>query len=231
MRIGILAHSFSSAFRIFEAVEDSARREVFIILSPSPHRSAWSSRVVNAARLVLLSLKGFNSKPIQLLMTGRLVFLRDPFHDKRSVDALVKLKLDVGLHKTGVIYRDATIQAFRLGILNHHIGILPDYRGRSVLEWSILRGDRVGVTVFFVDTGIDTGSRILISEQVDISGFQSVAAAKQYLFSLDQVFFRRALSLLESEAEFQLNDGSGRRYFVMSKLFSSVVEQLLRDNI
>ena len=115
-------------------------------------------------------------------MTGRLVLLREAFHDKRSVDTLVKLKLDVGLHKAGVIYRDATIQAFHLGILNHHIGILPAYRGRSVLEWSVLRGDRVGVTVFFIDTGIDTGSRILLSEQIDISSFQSVAEAKQYLF-------------------------------------------------
>ncbi len=187
--------------------------------------------MANLARLVLLSLKEFNSKPLQLLVTGRLVLLREAFHVKRSVDTLVKLKLDVGLHKAGVIYRDATIQAFHLGILNHHIGILPAYRGRSVLEWSILRGDPVGVTVFFIDTGIDTGSRILISEQVDISSFQSVAEAKQYLFSLDKVFFRRAVSLLEGEAEFQLNDGSGRRYFVMSELFSSVVEQLLRDKI
>jgi len=231
MRIGILAHSFSSAFPIFEAVEDSPRREVFIILSPSPYRSAWTSLLANLARLVLLSLKEFNSKPLQLLATGRLVLLPEPFHDKRSVDALMNLKLDVGLHKAGVIYRDATIQAFHLGILNHHIGILPAYRGRSVLEWSILRGDRAGVTVFFIDTGIDTGSRILISEQVDISSFQSVAKAKQYLFSLDTVFFGRAVSLLESEAAFQLNDDSGRRYFVMSKLFSSVVERLLRDKI
>lgn len=154
-----------------------------------------------------------------------------PFHDQKSVATLKKLRLDVGLHKAGVIYRDVTIDSFRLGILNHHIGILPAYRGRSVLEWSILQGHPVGVTVFFIDAGIDTGARILISEEVDVSGCKSVAAAKQYLFDLDRVFFPKALALLsESSPSFQLNDGTGSRYFVMSKLFEGVVDRLLQAN-
>ena len=223
MRIGILAHSFSSAFEIYKAID----HDVFIILSPSPHRSAWTSYLANFTRIVLATLKGF--KPLQLFMTGRLILLRGPLHDPKSVDTLTKLNLDVGLHKAGVIYRDITIHAFRLGILNHHIGILPAYRGRSVLEWSILQGDPVGVTVFFIDTGIDTGARILLSEEVDISSCRSVTEAKQYLFSLDKVFFPRALALLsEGHKAFQLNDGSGHRYFVMSKLFTGVVEKLLQ---
>jgi methionyl-tRNA formyltransferase len=226
MRIGILAHSFTSAFAIYRAVADIAGHEVFIILSPSPHRSAQSSHLANLARLLLTSLKGF--KPLQLLTTGRLIFLRGPFHDQQSVATLKKLRLDVGLHKAGVIYRDTTINAFRLGILNHHIGLLPAYRGRSVLEWSILQGDAVGITVFFIDTGIDTGARILISEAVDISGCRSVAEAKEYLFNLDRVFFPKALALLtDSNPSFQLNDGTGPRYYVMSKLFQAVVDQLL----
>ena len=229
MRIGILAHSFSSAFAIYKAVEDTAGRELFIILSPSPRRSVWTSYLANLARLILSSLKGFDVKPLQLFATGRLIFLGGPLHDQKAVDRLKKLSFDVGLHKAGVIYRDVTIEAFRLGILNHHIGILPGYRGRSVLEWSVLQGDAVGITVFFIDTGIDTGARILLSQEIDISGFKSVAEAKEYLFNLDQVFFPKALALLaDSKPSFQLNDGTGRRYFVMSKLFQGVVDQLLQ---
>src|SRR5215204_1740227 len=229
MRTGILAHSFSSAFAIYKAVEDMPGQEVFIILSPSPHRSTLTSHLANVARLVLISVKGVDLKPLRLFATGRLIFLRRPFDDQASVDVLTKLRLDVGLHKAGVIYRDVTINAFRLGILNHHIGILPAYRGRSVLEWSILQGDAVGITVFFIDTGIDTGARILMSEEVDISGCKSVTEAKEYLFNLDQVFFRKALALIcDSKPSFRLNDGSGRRYFVMSKLFQEVVDQLLK---
>ena len=226
MRIGILAHSFSSAFTLYKAVEEMRDHEVFIILSPSPHRSAWTSYLANVARLI----QSLDTKALQLFFSRRVVQLRRPLHHPRSVETLRKLKLDVGLHKAGVIYRDVTIDAFRLGILNHHIGILPAYRGRSVMEWSILQGDPVGITVFFIDKGIDTGSRLLLSERVDISNFSSITEAKQYLFNLDKVFFPKALALInEATPTFQLNDGSGRRYFVMSKLFEGVVEQLLNS--
>ena len=236
MRIGILAHSFSSAFAIYQAVEQVPGHDVFIILSPSPHRSTLTNHVANLTRVGSASLKGFDRKPLHLLTSGRLIFLRHALHDERSVATLKSLKLDVGLHKTGVIYRDVTIDAFSLGILNHHIGILPAYRGRSVVEWSILQGDPVGITVFFVDTGIDTGSRVLISEKVDISIeikqilLRSVTEAKKYLFDLDRVFFPKALALLsDSKPTFGVNDRSGRRYFVMSNLFQGVVDQLLQD--
>ncbi|HEY0365274.1 MAG TPA: formyltransferase family protein [Pyrinomonadaceae bacterium] len=231
MRTAILAHSFSSAFAIYKAVEDMPGQEVFIILSPSPRRSTLTSRLANLAWLVLISVKGVDLKPLRLFATGRLIFLRSPFDDQASVDVLRKLRLDVGLHKAGVIYRDVTINAFRLGILNHHIGILPAYRGRSVLEWSILQGHAVGITVFFIDTGIDTGARILMSEEVDISAYKSATEAKEYLFNLDRVSFRKALTLLtDSKPSFQLNDGTGPRYFVMSKLFQGVVDELLQAN-
>ena len=229
MRTGILAHSFSSAFTLYKALEDMPDQEVFVILSPSPHRSALTSYVANLTRLVLTSLKSLDPTPLRLFITRRLIFLGQPLHNEQSVDAITKLRLDVGLHKAGVIYRDVTINAFSLGILNHHIGVLPAYRGRSVMEWTMLQGDAVGITVFFIDAGIDTGARILLSEQVDISSRKSIAEAKQYLFSLDQVFFRKALALLsDGKPAFQVNDGSGRRYFVMSKLFEGVVEQLFQ---
>ena len=229
MRTAILAHSFSSAFGIYKALSDIPGQEVFIILSPPPHRSTLTSHLVNLARLVLTSLKGFDLEPLQLMATRRLILLRGPFHEHESVATLKKLSFDVGLHKAGVIYRDVTIDAFRLGILNHHIGILPAYRGRSVMEWSILQGDTVGITVFLIDAGIDTGSRILMSEEIDISGCKSVSEAKGYLFNLDQVFFPKALKLLTGgKPSFQLNDGTGPRYFVMSRLFERVVDQLLQ---
>lgn len=227
MRIGILAHSFSSAFELYKAVEEIREHDVFIILSPSPNRSASTSFLANFARLVQTSVK--DSDTLRLFRTRRLVQLRRPLDHARSVETLKKLNLDVGLHKAGVIYRDVTINAFRLGILNHHIGILPAYRGRSVMEWSILQGDAVGITVFFIDAGIDTGSRIVLTEKVDVSGYSSITEAKQFLFGLDKVYLPKALALInDSPPTFQLNDGSGKRYFVMSKLFEGVVEQLLR---
>jgi folate-dependent phosphoribosylglycinamide formyltransferase PurN len=57
------------------------------------------------------------------------------------------------------------------GTINPHFGLLPKYRGMNVAEWSIRNDDPVGVTVHFVDSGIDTGAiaaqRVIAVEQGD----------------------------------------------------------------
>jgi hypothetical protein len=70
------------------------------------------------------------------------------------------------------------IDAFRLGVLNAHMGLLPAYRGMNVAEWAALEGAPVGCTVHLIDTGIDTGP-ILATREVDISGCGSIAALRQ----------------------------------------------------
>ncbi len=52
--------------------------------------------------------------------------------------------------------------AARHGVINCHAGALPRYRGRNVLNWALINGEtEFGVTVHFVDEGIDTGDIIL----------------------------------------------------------------------
>jgi len=135
------------------------------------------------------------------------------------------------LHKAGVIYRQQTFDCFRLGILNPHIGILPEYRGRSVMEWALLNGDPTGVTVFFMDTGIDSGERIVLLHYADLSGRTRVEEAKDYLFSLDATLFRQAVEALQRPGfTFERND-EGHRYYPMSDLFTSVAGTLLEEGL
>ncbi|ETX06556.1 MAG: hypothetical protein ETSY2_16420 [Candidatus Entotheonella gemina] len=137
---------------------------------------------------------------------------------------------DVGLHAIGVIYRKSILDCFRLGILNPHIGLLPEYRGRSVMEWSLLNGDPTGITTFFIDEGIDTGARLVLREAVDVSLFREIAAAKQFLFSLNGVMFAKALEVLqpsESAGLCHQKPEDGKRYYVMSSLFTEVARQML----
>ena len=48
------------------------------------------------------------------------------------------------------------------GFINCHAGALPFYKGRNVLNWAIINGEsRFGVTVHYIDPGIDTGNIIL----------------------------------------------------------------------
>lgn len=231
MRVGILANSYLAAFRIYDQLKDLPHCELFIVLSPSPRRSPWLSVLANFTRMTMSSLTTPGWQLRRLPFNRRVIFLPKAIDDADCVAQLKKLNFDVGLHKSGVIYRDDAINVFRLGILNPHIGMLPAYRGRHVMEWALLNGDPVGISVFFIDTGIDTGSRIVVSEEVDISKFKSISDAKRHLFDLDATFFRKALMSLGSENPvYGVNDGSGRRHYVMSKLFQGVVQSLIEGN-
>jgi folate-dependent phosphoribosylglycinamide formyltransferase PurN len=163
----------------------------------------------------------------------RLRISRYDIHDEHVLAWLRGKRVDVGLHAMGVVYRRPVLDCFAVGLLNAHIGLLPEYRGRCVMEWSLLRGDPTGITVFFIDEGIDTGPRTVLRRELDVSGFTDVASAKRFLFSLDAELFAQALEALQRpDFELQLQDPSlGRRYYVMSSLFREVVELLLRGKV
>jgi methionyl-tRNA formyltransferase len=56
----------------------------------------------------------------------------------------------------------------RLGSICFHPSLLPKYRGGSAIPWQIIKGEREsGVTIFWVDEGIDTGP-ILLQRKVTI---------------------------------------------------------------
>lgn len=60
------------------------------------------------------------------------------------------------------ILRSPILQVPRLGFINCHAGRLPFYRGRNPLNWVLINGEtEFGVTVHWVDQGIDTGDIIL----------------------------------------------------------------------
>jgi methionyl-tRNA formyltransferase len=79
------------------------------------------------------------------------------------VDRVKSLAPDLNLSISyNQILRRSIIETARLGFLNFHAGKLPYYRGRNVINWAIINGEReIGITAHFVDEGIDTGDIIL----------------------------------------------------------------------
>ena len=178
--------------------------------------------------LLRLGPRGW-STVVALLARGRLRITSAALGGERAVRLLRSLDPDVGLHATPVIYRRNVLECFRLGILNPHIGLLPRYRGRSVMEWSILQGDPTGITTFFMDEGIDTGPRIVLRREVPVTHFGSAAAAKAHLFGLAGDMYAEALALLRQPDFTPLRQelGEGTRWYVMSRALAAVVDELL----
>ena len=63
------------------------------------------------------------------------------------------------------IFGPSIIKTAKKGFINAHAGKLPDYRGRNVINWAIINNEsELGLTVHYIDDGIDTGP--IISQQI-----------------------------------------------------------------
>src|ERR1700691_4803790 len=80
--------------------------------------------------------------------------------DQNGSDSIALLKEwspDLIIFTGGNILRKPLLDVPRLGVLNVHLGLLPEVRGMSSPEWSLLQNLPVGVTIHYIDSGIDTG--------------------------------------------------------------------------
>lgn len=60
------------------------------------------------------------------------------------------------------IFKEKILSRPRLKTINCHAGKLPFYRGRNVLNWALINDEKeFGITVHYIDKGIDTGDIIL----------------------------------------------------------------------
>lgn len=60
------------------------------------------------------------------------------------------------------IFKSRIINLPRYKTINCHAGKLPFYRGRNILNWALINDEKeFGITVHYMDTGIDTGDIIL----------------------------------------------------------------------
>jgi methionyl-tRNA formyltransferase len=101
------------------------------------------------------------------------------------------------------------------GGINYHPSLLPKYRGGSAINWAIINGEtETGVTIHFIDEGVDTGP-ILLQEKVDIAPDDTVKSVYfEKLYPLGIKMIAEAVELIrdgralpsvqdESEASFQ----------------------------
>lgn len=227
MRVAVLTGALCATAQIARVFQRVRGCELYVVVCPED-KAGLLRRIAKETCYMLRN--GICSTAVwRLLMRGRVIYLRKPLDHPDSTCRLRACNFDVGLHKAAVIYRDPTLACFRLGILNPHIGILPEYRGRSVMEWSILLGGPTGVTVFFMDGGIDTGERIVLRRVVELNGFTSVSKAKKYLFSLDAVLLREAVEILQTPGFVFARNDVGHRYYPMSDLFTGIAESVLKE--
>lgn len=98
-----------------------------------------------------------------------------PVHQHKTLktpevtEQFVSLKADLAiLAFVSQIIPPPVFNAPRFGSICYHPSLLPRYRGRTAINWALIRGETVtGLTIFWLDEGIDTGP-ILLQKEVAV---------------------------------------------------------------
>jgi methionyl-tRNA formyltransferase len=99
-----------------------------------------------------------------------------PVHQHKTLktpevtEQFVSLKADLAiLAFVSQIIPPPVFNAPRFGSICYHPSLLPKYRGRTAINWALIRGETVtGLTIFWLDKGIDTGP-ILLQKEVQVA--------------------------------------------------------------
>ena len=114
----------------------------------------------------------FRASPIKLLVADSAIPLLQPKRIK-SDDAISEIRAlapDVIIVMAyGQILPRSVLNAARIACLNLHASLLPRWRGAAPIQAAIAAGDRAtGITVIYMDEGLDTGDILLKHEtQID----------------------------------------------------------------
>lgn len=121
---------------------------------------------------------------------------RDPV----TVDALRTLDADVFVvFAYGQILPKAVLDLPRFGCLNVHASLLPRWRGAAPIQAAVAAGDpATGLTIMWMDEGLDTGDILLSGPPVPIRPDESAGALHDRLADLAPDLLREALGLLEN---------------------------------
>ncbi len=97
------------------------------------------------------------------LKNGISTAIPEKVNDQNFLRELLTHNADIGVSLSfNQIFKKDLIDVFPLGMINCHAGKLPYYRGRNVLNWALINGEKeIGVTCHYIDDKVDTGDIIL----------------------------------------------------------------------
>ncbi len=145
---------------------------------------------------VIPVIKALQDQGLMLVVTnepkGRLVdylkkhkipYMFSQLKDASTIEKIKEINPDLAiLASFGVYVPDAIINMFPQGILNVHPSLLPEFKGPSPVQFTILSGTKkTGVTIIQMDDEFDHGP-IVAQKSVDLAGNETSPQLLELLF-------------------------------------------------
>jgi methionyl-tRNA formyltransferase len=159
-------------WQIIEWLQQQGEDIVGLVVHP-PHKRRYGDEIISAAGL-----------------TSDVVFDASTLRQPEVMEAIAELKPEIALSILfGYILRAEFINIFQYGVINLHPALLPYNRGAYPNVWSIVDQTPAGITLHYIDPGIDTGDiiaqREVLVEPIDTgrSLYQKLERASLALFT------------------------------------------------
>ncbi len=148
---------------------------------------------------------------------------------QESLDAIGALKPYLFVHAGAGILRAPLLAIPKLGTVNAHMGVLPEYRGMNVTEWAALEGGPTGCTAHLIDPGIDTGDILSVHEMPgpwpSIAAMRADVDATQLALLAEAVRVIAEANALPPASQQQANEG--KQYFAMHADLKAILDRRL----
>lgn len=132
-----------------------------------------------------------------------------PIKIKNDYEKLTEGKIDLIVTCAyGQIIPKEVLNLPKYGCINVHASILPKYRGSAPIQWAIINGDKeTGVTIMYMDEGMDTGDIISISKMA-ITSYDNVGTMHDKLSILGAQALEKELKSIFDGSAIRIKQGN-----------------------
>lgn len=122
------------------------------------------------------------------------------------------------------ILPDSVLDIPKLGSINLHASLLPQYRGAAPINWAIINGEKEsGVTTFFIKAKVDTGD-ILMQKKIPIHSDDDSELLHDKLMLLGAETMLETVKLIESGHYKPIPQQSGKELKPAPKIYRELGE-------
>jgi methionyl-tRNA formyltransferase len=146
MRVLFLGNNWVG-WQIIRWLREQNEQIVGLVIHP-PHKRKYGDEIISCAQV-----------------TPSHIFDGSQLRQPEVLEAIKALRPDIGLSIfLDYILRPEFLDLFSAGVINLHPAYLPYNRGQYPNVWSIIDGTPAGVTLHYIDAGVDTGDIIVRQE-------------------------------------------------------------------
>lgn len=114
----------------------------------------------------------------------------------------------------GQILPKALLEVPSHGCINVHASLLPKYRGAAPIQYSIIDGEKeTGITIMYMDVGVDTGD-IILQEKIPITSLETGGSLFDKMADLGAELIIKALVKIEDGTSLRIPQNNEEATYV-----------------